>query len=202
VYYRAITEDDRQLRNSGINENSKFTKDLERSSKEKWSDFMTPMNTHWRNFVPQAKRLLAEHGPRDDLQAILSALKEGPQTRWITDLLPQVKRVLSQGKSEIVLVLSFCPLSDQMNDLDDPNSRTLKVATGFEMPGGPPVVLLNIRKNCIRERMERDGKVTESCLTMCAEEARASLEHLNFELYILSTILVIKISSVVAFSDI
>jgi hypothetical protein len=147
--------------------------------------------------MSEIKRILDEEG----LTGLHAALNSGPKTRWINELLPQIKRVLSQGKSEIILVLGFCPLDDKLLDLDRPTCRTIKVATGLEMPGGPPVILLDLRKDCIRRHLVSDGKETDGCMPMSAEEEKAFLPHLTFELYLITQIFEIKVSSVIGFSD-
>lgn len=156
------------------------------------------MNIQWCNFVPEAKRILYEQG----LSALCAVLKSGPQTRWINDLLPQIKRVLLKGKRAILL-LGFCPLSnDPMPDLDQPSCKTLKVASGLEMPDGIPVILLDLRKDCIRVRkVKPNGSETENCLHITAPEREASLQHLVFEIYIITKIFDIQISSVLTFSE-
>lgn len=59
------------------------TKDVDKSSKRDWPEFPTPTNNHWRNFVPEEKKILNEQG----LKALCAVLKTGPRTRWVNDLL-------------------------------------------------------------------------------------------------------------------
>jgi len=181
------------LRNAG----SKNTRDDTKSTDKKWFEFETPMNTQWRHSIPEVKRILDEEG----LAGLHAALSSEPRTRWISELLAQVKRVLSKGKSEIILVLGFCPLDDKMLDLDRPTCRTIKVASGLEMPDGPPVILLDLRKDCIRRHLVSDGKETDGCMPMGAEEEKAFLPHLAFEIYLITQIFELDVSSVIGFSD-
>jgi len=175
-------------------------KDVEKPSTEDWSTMNTPMNTHWRSAVPRMKKVLDEQG----IQGLRSALDVEPRTRWVNELLPQIKRALSLGKTEAILVLGFCPLCDNPGiNLDRPSCRTLKVVSALEMPDGPPVLMLDARKDCIRHTvLDPDGtEHKQYCLRFLRTEFEATLEHLVFELYLIIKIFKFKISSVLAFSE-
>jgi hypothetical protein len=195
LHYRKKTDEDHGLPNA----RSKFV--LENESTD-WSQFPTPLNKHWRTFVPEAKKILDSEG----LDALMDTLDSKPseQTRWVNDLLPQIERVLRKGKKDIILVLGFCPKCNSLdNDLDHTKCKTTTIVSGLELPDGPVPVLLNLRKDCIRHCIIGKGADSdEYCLPLLLPEFQASLPHLIFELYIVCKIFELQISSVVAFSGI
>jgi hypothetical protein len=40
---------------------------------------------------------------------------------------------------------------------EQPESQTEKILSALEVPGGPSVVLFDLRQDCIRIKKERDG---------------------------------------------
>jgi hypothetical protein len=196
THYRRLAKDEPTSRPGNI-----WTVDIEKSTGADWSQLPTPMNRYWRNFLPQAK-ILVNQGP-EGLRTLQDTLNAKPEkTRWINDLLPQIERVLRKGQKEVILLLGLCPLCNKStSNFDHTSCRTDAVASGFEMPDGPPVILLDIRKDCIRQALYKE-KEEVICFPMQVPEFKESLPHLLFELYIIHKIFKIKISSVVGFSQI
>jgi len=140
----------------------------------------------------------------DTIQPLISELQI-LGTRWLIEVIPQITRALSRPNSngKAILALGMCKKGDCLaGNFEDPTSRTEEILSTFEVPGGPSVVLIDMRQDCILCQKEtRNGKTKEGCLSIdTKEEFERCLELVIHEIEMATNIFGLEFESIFSFS--
>jgi hypothetical protein len=168
------------------------------SNMQRWELVKTPSD-FWS--IDDLKKLsISPHSAGNLLEQVLAQ-----RTRWIADVYKQCIRAKTRGRTAI-LNLVFCPVGNKSNlELDNPNNRSEKVISAFEMENGPLVVSLNMRSDCRRvDRKQYDNTRYHSptCLSISDAEWLRCLEMLVLELKFAKEIAGVEFVSVVTMSSV
>jgi hypothetical protein len=140
----------------------------------------------------------------DSIQPLLSDLQK-LGTRWLVEAIPQIRRAQNRhdGNGKAILALGMCRKGDcRCGDFENPNSRTEKVLSALEMPGGPSVVLIDLRTDCIRYVDKRPEKTKEKCLPVNSkDEFDRCLELVIHEINMATSIFGLEFESIFSFSS-
>lgn len=119
------------------------------------------------------KRLQDFYEQTEDLETVTAILKLSG-TNWVIDAIPQFERVVSFGSLKVIYVLGTCPYLLEKIDLDNRiHCLTERIVKALEIPGGPRVIFLDIRKECRRQVKTENGERTDAgfCYTMYEERS-------------------------------
>jgi hypothetical protein len=139
----------------------------------------------------------------DTIQNLISFLKE-IKARWVVEMIPQIIRAQNRpdGNGKAILVLGMCRKGDCLHgNFEQPGSQVEKILSALEVPGGPSVVLFDLRQDCIRYQVKRDGPTKEHCLPFTKKEVARCLELVIQEINMATNIFGLKFESVFSFSD-
>jgi hypothetical protein len=138
----------------------------------------------------------------DTIQNVISSLKE-IKTRWLVEMIPQILRAQNRpdGNGKAILVLGMCRKGDCLwGNFEQPESQVEKILSALEVPGGPSVVLFDLRQDCIRYRKKQDGKAKEYCLPFMKDEVTRCLELVIQEINMAVNIFGLEFESIFSFS--
>jgi hypothetical protein len=139
---------------------------------------------------------------RASLKTLCSEFEECG-TRFVRGILPQIQRAIRRSNGHAILVLGMCHLSNRsQSDLDQPHCRTEHILQALELPGGPSVILVNLRTDCIRfeEKSSEKSYDGEHCMPITQTEFKLCIELVAKEISVAKDVFGIKFCSVFSFS--